>query len=69
MTLQKTFADSPLSWSVDVTSIDQATFDLSVNNPNGGEEITHRSPEAIMDEIAALDAESAEVLGNIKALL
>lgn len=69
VTLQKTFADSPQSWSIDVKSIDKATFDLSVKNPNGGEEITHRSPQAIMEEIAALDAESAEVLGNIKALL
>ncbi|MFH1902540.1 MAG: N-6 DNA methylase [Candidatus Omnitrophota bacterium] len=67
--LQKTFADSPKSWSVDAKSIDRATFDLSVKNPNGGEEITHRSPEVIMDEIAALDAESAEVLGNIMGLL
>jgi type I restriction enzyme M protein len=67
--LQKTFADSPKSWSVDAKSIDQKTFDLSVKNPNGGEEIAHRSPQAIMAEIAALDAESAEVLGNIKALL
>jgi type I restriction enzyme M protein len=40
-----------------------------VKNPNGREEVTHRSPEAIMDEIAALDAESAEVLGNIRGLL
>ncbi len=67
--LHKTHADSPKSWSVDVKSIDKEVFDLSVKNPNGGEEITHRSPEAIMDEIAALDAESAEVLENIKALL
>ena len=67
--LQKTFADSPKSWSVDVANIDQKTFDLSVKNPNGGEEIAHRSPEAIMEEIASLDAESAEVLGNIKSLL
>ncbi len=67
--LQETFADSPKSWSVDAKSIDKATFELSVKNPNGGEEIAHRSPEAIMDEIAALDAESAEVLTNIKALL
>lgn len=67
--LQKTFADSPKSWSVDARSIDKTTFDLSVKNPNGGEEIAHRSPEAIMDEIAALDAEGAEVLGNIKVLL
>ena len=67
--LQKTFADSAKSWSVDAESIDPTTFDLSVKNPNGGEEITHRSPEIIMNEIAALDAESAEVLGNIRALL
>lgn len=67
--LQKTYADSPKSWSIDARSVDQTTFDLSVKNPNGGEEITHRSPEEIMDEIAALDAESAEVLGNIRALL
>src|SRR5580692_9699234 len=67
--LQKTFADSPKSWSVDAKSIDKTTFDLSVKNPNGAEEIAHRSPETILAEIAALDAESAEVLGNIKALL
>jgi len=67
--LQKTFADSPKSWSVDVKSIDLATFDLSVKNPNGGEEIAHRSPEEIMAEIATLDAESVKVLGNIKALI
>jgi type I restriction enzyme M protein len=67
--LQKTFADSPKSWSVDAQSIDQGTFDLSVKNPNGAEEIAYRSPEAIMEEIAALDAESAEVLENIKTLL
>jgi type I restriction enzyme M protein len=67
--LQKTFADSPKSWSVEATSIDPATFDLSVKNPNGGEEIKHRSPQAIMDDIAALDAESAKILTNIRALL
>jgi type I restriction enzyme M protein len=69
ITLQKTKSDSPKSWSVDVAAIDPTTFDLSVKNPNGGEVVAHRSPQAIMDEIAALDAESAEVLGNIKALL
>ncbi len=67
--LQTTFADSPKSWSVDSKTIDKTTFDLSVKNPNGGEEVTHRSPEAIMDEIAALDAESARILESIKALV
>ena len=63
--LQKTFADSPKSWTVDAKTIDPTTFDLSVKNPNGGEEVAHRSPKEIMDEIAALDAESAEVLTGI----
>ena len=67
--LQKTFADSPKSWSVDAKRIDPTTFDLSAKNPNGGEEVTHRSPGEIMDEIAALDAESAEVLQTIRGLL
>ena len=67
--LQKTFADSLKSWSVSTTSINQSTFDLSVKNPNGNEEIMHRSPQDIMAEITKLDAESAEVLAGIKALL
>jgi type I restriction enzyme M protein len=67
--LQKTKADTVKSWSVDAATIDRATCDLSVKNPNGGEVITHRSPQAIIDEIAVLDAESAEVLATIRALL
>lgn len=67
--LQKTRADSPKSWRVDAASIDPTTFDLSVKNPNGGEVVTHRRPQEIMNEIAALDAESAEVLANIRGLL
>jgi type I restriction enzyme M protein len=66
--LQGTFADSPQSWSVDVSGINKATFELSSKNPNRGEEIPHRSPQEIMNEIAALDAESAEVLRTIKTL-
>ena len=67
--LQQTKADSPKSWSVDVSGIDTGTYDLSVKNPDGGEVITHRSPQEIMDEIAALDAESAAVLTKIRSLL
>ena len=67
--LQKKFADSDKSWTVDAKDIDPTTFDLSVKNPNGGEEVVHRSPQEIMDEIAALDGESAEVLQTIRGLL
>ena len=67
--LQKTFADSPKSWSLSAAKIDQITFDISVKNPNGNEDVVHRSAQDIMEEIATLDAESAEVLAGIKALL
>ncbi|TRZ44936.1 hypothetical protein D4S03_11750 [bacterium] len=67
--LQKTKADSPKSWSVDAKTINKTTFDLSVKNPTGGEEIKHRSPREIMDEVAVLDAESAKVLAKIRGLL
>ena len=67
--LQGTFADSPKSWSVDVASIDTTTYDLSVKNPNGGPEVTLRTPQEILDEIAELDRESAEVLATIRELV
>jgi type I restriction enzyme M protein len=67
--LQKTLADSSKSWSVDIASIDAATYDLSVKNPDGGEVVTYRNPEDILAEIAALDAESAQVLATIRGLL
>jgi type I restriction enzyme M protein len=67
--LQQSFADSPKSWTLKIGDVDKTTFDLSVKNPNGGEEVLHRSPQEILEEIAALDAESAEVLAGIKALL
>jgi type I restriction enzyme M protein len=41
--LQKTFADSPKSWSVDVAGIDKGTFDLSVKNPDGGGAVVNRA--------------------------
>lgn len=67
---QKTFADSPKSWNVNTQSLNEAQgYDLSVKNPNGNEEVAHRCPQAIMEEIAKLDAESAEVLAGIRALL
>jgi type I restriction enzyme M protein len=65
----KAFADSPQSWAVDVADIDAVTFDLSAKNPNGSEEVTLRTPQEILDEIAALDAETAEVLATIRGLV
>ena len=67
--LQASFAESEKSWSVEASSLDQSTFDMSVKNPNAPEEAPLRSPEEILEEIAALDAESAELLATVRGLL
>ena len=67
--LQKTFADSENSWTVNLKDIDQNTFDLSVKNPNKKEEAALRQPQAILEEMKALDEESAEILNSILELI
>ena len=67
--LQANFADSDNSWNVSAHAIDRATWDLSVKNPNKAEETALREPVEIMDEILALDADSAEILASMRGLL
>ena len=67
--LQKTFADSENSWSVDVSTLSGAEVDLSVKNPNKKEAVRLRSPNEILEEMKALDEESAEILESIKSLI
>jgi type I restriction enzyme M protein len=67
--LQAIFKDSENSWTVDAKSIDTPTFDLSVKNPNKAEEAALRDPREIIAEMAALDAESTEILANIGNML
>ena len=67
--LQASFSDSEKSWTVKISDIDEATFDLSVKNPNKEEDAPLREPQEILTEIAALDAESAEILDGIKGIL
>ena len=67
--LQKTSADSDKSWSVDVKDVDENTFDLSVKNPNGEEEVELREPNEILQEIADLDQESSKILSGIQELV
>lgn len=67
--LQKTKADSKNSWSVDVSTIDQSTFDLSVKNPNKGEEAVLRVPKEILREIARNNDEISLILKKIEKSL
>lgn len=67
--LQKTKTESENSWSIDIANIDPATFDLSAKNPNKKEEVALRQPQEILEEMKALDEESAEILNSILELI
>ena len=67
--LQRANEEGEKSWLVDVANVDGDSFDLSVKNPNAPEAEPLREPRVIMDEIAALDAESAKILAGIGGLL
>ena len=67
--LQPSKADSDKSWTVAVDDIDPATWDLSVKNPNAPEEAPLRSPEEIIDDMLARDAETARILEEIRGML
>jgi type I restriction enzyme M protein len=54
---------------VDVAKLDVKTYDLSAKNPNKKEEAALREPKQILDEMKALDKESAEILTSILKLI
>jgi type I restriction enzyme M protein len=62
-------ADSENSWSIDVGTLSGAEVDLSVKNPNKKEAAQLRSPNEILEEMKALDEESAEILNSILELI
>ncbi len=67
--LQPDKADSEKSWSVPVNDLDQATYDLSVRNPNTPEEEPLREPAEIIEAMLARDAETAQILEDIRGML
>ena len=66
---QQDYKLSPKSWVVDVEHVDKASFDLTVKNPHKAEEAALRDPREIIEEIKALDAESAAILEEIGGML
>ena len=67
--LQKNSADSALSWSVDISAIDKETWDLTPKNPNGNDELVHRSPTEIISELEELDSANHEILSRLRELI
>ena len=67
--LQESFAEGPQSWRVARADLAPDTLDLSVRNPNTPEETPLRSPNAIIADMLARDAETAAILQNIRGML
>lgn len=67
--LQATRAESDKSWIVKASDLDPNTLDMSVKNPNRNDEVIYREPEDIIEEMMALDAESADILQQIRGML
>ena len=69
VTLSLSKSDSPNSWCINLNDIDQTTFDLSAKNTNKKEVTVLRKPQEILEEIKALDEESADILNSIFELI
>lgn len=69
VTLQKTKATGEKSWTVDVNDVDAATCDLSVKNPHAPEAAPQRTPQQIIDDMLARDAETAKLLAQVRKML
>jgi type I restriction enzyme M protein len=67
--LQKNFNDSDLSWSIDISSINQENWDLSVKNPNVNDEVIHKKPQDLIKELEEIDQENREILKKIKEFI
>ena len=67
--LQKTKAESENSWNVRLSDVNQDTFDLSAKNPNTPKEAPLRRPNEILEAMATLDTETADVMNDLKLLI
>ncbi|TCM79255.1 N-6 DNA methylase [Rhodovulum steppense] len=67
--LQRGGVTGPKSWIVEVADLDAQTMDLSVKNPNAPEDAPLRDPEAIIADMLARDAETAQILEDIRGML
>ncbi len=70
--VRASLADAPNtenSWTINVKDIDQSTFDLAAKNPTKKDEVALYQPQEILQEMKALDAESADILNSIIKLI
>lgn len=67
--LQRTRPNGPQSWIVNRADLDDDTYDLSVKNPNAPEAEALRNPKETIADMLARDAETAQILEDIRGML
>lgn len=67
--LQTSKSLSSNSWVLKMADVDTKNYDLSVRNPNKKKEAAFRNPREILEEMKALDEETAEILNSIMELI
>ena len=67
--MQKSRAVGEKSWIVDVADVDAATCDLSAKNPHMPEAAPQRTPQQIIDDMLARDAQTAKLLAKVREML
>ncbi len=67
--LQASKADSENSWTVKLADVNTTTYDLSVKNPNKKEAAALRQPQEILEEMKALDEETADILNGLMEMV
>lgn len=65
----ETKLDSEVSWKVGISEIVERGYDISAKNPNRNTEVVHLPPVEILANIRANDAQIAEHLDAIEAVL
>ena len=68
LALQKTQTESEHSWTLDVSTLDDAC-DLSVKNPNKVEEVDERTPIEIAQSIFDLNSENKTLINEIMEMV
>jgi type I restriction enzyme M protein len=66
--LQKTQGESEHSWTIDVSTLDDAC-DLSVKNPNKVEVVDERTPSEIAESIFALNSENQTLINELMEMV
>jgi type I restriction enzyme M protein len=60
--------EGPLAWRVGIEDVKARGYDLDIKNPHAVED-DHGDPETLLADLAAADAETASLRGQLKAIL